>query len=1269
MDASERLTPFVSRFVLDWLRDSRDQRHRTADGTLVFVDISGFTRLTERLAAKGKIGAEEMSGILDVTFAALLSVAYDYGAWLVKWGGDAVLLFFDGDLHTRRACTAAHEMRKTMRRVGRLQTSVGAVTLRMSIGVHSGAFDFFLVGSLHHELVICGPAASVTVRMETVAEAGDIVVSTATASSLPARSVGAAKGAGLLLARSPGAQTDTRAQQRDVSTIDVDSCLPDTMRRHLLAGGSDGEHRIVAVAFIEYSGIEDLLESDGPAAAADAVEHVIRLCQEASQRHQVTFWETDVGVDGGKVMLLSGAPRSAGNDEDRILAVVREVVDGGEALRLRAGVTAGRVYTGEFGPPFRRTYSAKGDVVNVAARLMSKAGTGEIYTTPAVLARARTAYATELLPPLTLKGKSRPIDVHRVDHVIGASAAAGRAELDFMGRESELAALTSALDNARNGNGEVWEISGEPGIGKSRLLSEFLAGAAGATVLRVECDQYHSTTPYAPFRRMLRRLAGIADNADPIGAGQTLLNVVGQAAPSLLPWTPLLAAVFDAEVPATPEADLLDPAVRKARQEAETLRLLGAVVPGTLLVVVEDMHLMDEASVDLLRHLAIEATSRAWLVVSTTRRAGDEFALAPLPVRRLHLDPLPDAVVESLVKHATDERPLNPHESAMVVTRAGGNPLFVQELLAAVSTGSSVSALPDSIEGLMAVQVDALQPLDRRVLRVAAVLGVRFDRDVFEEMLLAEELSADIGGSELRAFLDVDGDTLRFRNTLARDSAYEGLPYRRRQLLHGLAGDVIERKAGARADDEADLLSLHFLQSRNLPAAWRYARVAGEHAQGVHAQVEAARFFERALEAAKDLGRDYDGQAAIVAEALGDSRYKLGEFSQAAAAYRTSRSLARGDSEHARLHFKSSLVADRTGKLSSALRLLSRAQRLLAADEDNLAARLRAECSAQYGLIRHWQGRDADAVGHLREAVTLAERAGADDAVATALVWLDNCEMTLGTPGAGEHALRALSIWRRLGNRPWEEARVLNQLGIRAYYQGRWDVAVEYYAQSKDACERAGDQFTAAVESGNMAEVLSDQGHLAAAEKLLVDALRVWRAAAAPSFVAFGKSQLGRLAARRGDFVAAHDWLRSARADYVRDGEHAEVAESDARLAECLCLQGEFDAAISAADAAIAGATSGRGGSHQLALLQRVKGLALAQRGEVESSLAALALSLSAARSRGARHEMAWTMHAELAVRRAAALPVDSALVIEQASLFEQLGIAAVAVRPFVPRA
>src|SRR4029077_10882998 len=115
-------------------------RQKQVDATLVFVDVSGFTQLTERLSRKGKIGAEEMNDLLEQCFTEFLDVAYDYGAGVVKWGGDAVLMLYDGEGNQARACRAALEMQRTMRTAGKLRTSSGPVTLRMSLGVHSGLF-------------------------------------------------------------------------------------------------------------------------------------------------------------------------------------------------------------------------------------------------------------------------------------------------------------------------------------------------------------------------------------------------------------------------------------------------------------------------------------------------------------------------------------------------------------------------------------------------------------------------------------------------------------------------------------------------------------------------------------------------------------------------------------------------------------------------------------------------------------------------------------------------------------------------------------------------------------------------------------------------------------------------------------------------------------------------------------------------------------------------------------------------------------------------
>src|SRR6476469_6798717 len=179
---SQGLLPYVPRLLLRWSPTGDDPRHMRIRGTLAFVDISGFTKLTERLARKGKVGAEEMSDILSATFAGLLTEARADGADLVKWGGDAVLLLFQGADHALRAARSAYRMRADLRTLGRIPTASGAVRLRMSMGMHSGDVDFFLVGDpgLHRELLISGPGASVTAEVEAQAEAGQIGLSAAT---------------------------------------------------------------------------------------------------------------------------------------------------------------------------------------------------------------------------------------------------------------------------------------------------------------------------------------------------------------------------------------------------------------------------------------------------------------------------------------------------------------------------------------------------------------------------------------------------------------------------------------------------------------------------------------------------------------------------------------------------------------------------------------------------------------------------------------------------------------------------------------------------------------------------------------------------------------------------------------------------------------------------------------------------------------------------------------------------------------------------------
>src|SRR4051812_31614455 len=158
IEQHRRLDAYVPRIVLRLLLETPGARFRALDATMLFADISGFTRLSERLARSGREGAEELAETIGGCLSSLLAVAHQNGGELLKIGGDALLLLFKAEGHADRACRAAVDMRRRLRDVGRLPTSAGNVTLRMSQGVHSGEFHLFLVGESHRELLLAGPA-------------------------------------------------------------------------------------------------------------------------------------------------------------------------------------------------------------------------------------------------------------------------------------------------------------------------------------------------------------------------------------------------------------------------------------------------------------------------------------------------------------------------------------------------------------------------------------------------------------------------------------------------------------------------------------------------------------------------------------------------------------------------------------------------------------------------------------------------------------------------------------------------------------------------------------------------------------------------------------------------------------------------------------------------------------------------------------------------------------------------------------------------------
>jgi class 3 adenylate cyclase/tetratricopeptide (TPR) repeat protein len=1259
VDEGQRLRPYVARLALEWLREWPHQTHRRIDGTLAFVDVSGFTALTERLAARGKAGAEEMGDYLDATFAALLDIAYEYGAGLVKWGGDATLLLFKDDEHAARAARAAWLMSQAMSRIGKLKTSAGRVTLRVSIGIDTGPIDLYLVGHEHRELLVVGPTASGTARMEAIAEAGEVVVSAATAALLEARCLGTPKGTAARLAAEPAAKPHPTRTPPAIHGVDLGSLLPPPIRANLLGGQGEGAHRPVTAGFIQVSGVDELIETHGVEGAGNRLSQIIERAQQAAAQHRVTFLEWDIAANGGKVILLGGAPVAYGNDEERVLRAVKDLVALDLApLQMRGGVNCGRVYAGEFGPEFRRTWSVAGDAINLAARLMAKADPGHVLASGPVLERCGSSFAVTALPPFTVKGKAEPVTAYDVGDVRATRLDVDSDRLPLVGRDDELQLLLNNIAAAAAGSGQVVEIVAEPGVGKTRLLAEAIERWQVST-LRVVCDDYEAGTPYRPIRRLLLGALDLADDADEVDIAARLAAVIDESAAHLKPWRPLLEDVLGLPPSQTTEVDALDAKFRRGRLEETVVALFGALLPMTTAIVIEDVHAMDEASASLLTRIAESVAEHPWLLVVARRPVESGYRSVALPhLMTMALTPLPLEATARLAELAEDDDPLPPHEHAALLQRSGGNPLFLRELIRARREAGSLDELPDSVEGLLHAQIDRLAPADQRLLRAAAVLGMRFDdkllRSVVDDLPAFDEPVWE----RLKAFVVREGGIRRFSHGLVRDAAYEGLSFRRRRLLHLRAGRALEALPATGAEDRAGLLSLHFFHAGEYDEAWLYAMAAADRAAKLYANVEAAELYERALAAGRRLSEVGKQALADVCECLGDMRYRLADDKAADTAYRAARTLRRGQPVRlAQLALKRAQMYIVASKRPEALRQLSAGRRLVADLDDPDALAVAAEIAARYGLAYLVSGDYRNADRSCQQALAIAAQAHADKAALAAMWVADYTDIQRGRLGVPERqttAYRAIPLAERLGDLS-TLGRLFNQLGYRAYYEGRWDNARAWYEQARDACLRAGDDWNSAVYEGNIAEILVEQGLLDDAEPMLRRAHRTLKAAGGNREAALLAALLARIAAQQGRFDEADQHIAQAR-EAVGERDALWSPQIDARAAECLAVADRAADTLVAADEAMQAIADDDGLCPQLPSFQRLRGWALARLGRWEEADVALTASRSVAIELGALHEEAAT--ADLVARLAPLFSSDTtAAASRRTELYERLGI------------
>ncbi|MDX6490693.1 MAG: hypothetical protein QOD43_938, partial [Gaiellaceae bacterium] len=632
------------------------------------------------------------------------------------------------------------------------------------------------------------------------------------------------------------------------------------------------ERRLITALFADISGFTPLAGRLDPEELLEVIDPIVSALSSIVGRYE-GFVEK---FAGDALLALFGAPVSHDDDAARALLVALEMHAELERLKahlppdardltLHVGINSGHGIARMIGSEARTDYAVLGDAVILAQRLESAAPPGETYVSEMTVRLTESEFTFEPVGELTLKGKAEPVPAWRLVGVQRTRRPATNGSL--IGRDKELAQIDELLVKLGSGDGAVVAVTGEPGIGKSRLTEALLSSAAGtgARLLHARCLSYGAGLPYWPYADLVRRTIELSADHSPEASQARLADAVEAAGVRQV--EPFLARLLGLPV----EDDLverLEPeAFRRGLHDAFPVWLTAHTGDAPIVLAIEDIHWADASSLELTAELCELTTSIPLMVVLVGRPEAAEqldHIANHIELRRIELAPFgADAIAEltaGLLGAAAPDALVR-----FVERRTSGNPFFVQELVRALrERGALVLAdgqwtirpgwdereLPATIEGVLTGRIDLLPRASATLLQTASVIGRRVQVQLLAGV--TEESAFEEGLTDLtrHGFLDrstEEGkDLVVFHHALVQDVAYSRLLRRRRRELHRRVAAVAESLYGA-GDDVIDLLARHLFLAEAGEVAIDYLRRAGERAKRLFANEEAVLHFERAL--------------------------------------------------------------------------------------------------------------------------------------------------------------------------------------------------------------------------------------------------------------------------------------------------------------------------------------------------------------------------------------------------------------------------------------
>ncbi len=1094
-------------------------------GTALFADISGFTPLTEALARElgPQRGSEEITRHLNLVYDAVIAEVHGYGGSVIGFSGDAITCWFDQDTGLR-AVASGLAMQAAMARFAHVAVPSGkTMPLAVKTSIACGSARRFLVGNPEQWMVevLAGQTLNRLAQVDHHTQGGEVVLDTATAVALgdqvqvaawrndEQRACAYAVIQGLNQP-APASAWPPLADGAINDAIARPWLLPPVYER-LRSGLGEflAELRPAVSLFMSFTG----LDYDHDREAERKLDLFVRQVQTILAQYAGNLIQLTIGDKGSYLYAAFGAP--VAHEDDALRAASTALALRDLACRLdfideaRLGIAQGRMRTGAYGSSTMRTYGVLGNATNLAARLMQAAAPDQILASDPVYQAIGDALDWETLPPIQVKGRSEPVAIH---NLLGErqrralrSLFEALDETPLVGREQEIALLAQEMDQAAAGHGQVVGLTGEAGMGKSRLVAEAvrLASQRGWLHYGCECSSYGVNTSYHAWHAIWWHFFEL-DPAWPLATQiEALHRQLDRIDPALTRRLPLLGAALNLPIPDNDLTASFDAKLRKSSLEAllvECLRARSQQAP--VLLISENCQWLDPLSYDLLEVVARAIVNMPVLLLLAYREPQLAYLQEPRisgldHYSELELAPFTAEEAQALITLKLSQAygaslSIPPELVERVAERAGGNPFFIDELLTYLQTQGidpqdkaalAKLDLPTSLQSLILSRLDQLADSPRITLKVASVVGRSFEAATlwgyYPSLGSEQQVKENLRSLERvdLTFQEAPEPELiyAFRQILTQEVSYESLPFATRAALHEQLGQFIERAFADQLDQHLDQLAYHYGASQNVAKKREYLLKAGERAQRAYNNAAAINYFQRVL----PLLEEFEQVPVML---------KLGQ------------------------------VLDLVGRWQQAGEIFASALQLAQKLDDAL---LVAQCETVLGEHLRKRGQYKQALQWLEQAQARFETLGDLAGVGQALHYAATITGEMAQYEQAQALFEASLVVRRALNDQANIASLLSNLGIIARRRGDNALARTYYTESLHIRQQLGGRWAIGVSLNNLGLLALTEGNHIEAQWQLEQALVIWREVGDRWAIANTLIELGNLARERGNYFGA----------------------------------------------------------------------------------------------------------------------------------------------------